>query len=127
MNGANITILLLTLLIVFSTSQVKKQPRIPRCLCPKVQSGGRIPYRDLKSVWHLTPRPHCSKTEVINHDSSDQATFFQSSIVQFCIRLKNGRQLCLDPKEPSVKILVERSIKRTQESKQDVGNTTQSL
>ncbi|XP_010867232.2 C-X-C motif chemokine 19 [Esox lucius] len=108
MNGANITILLLTLLIVFSTSQVKKQPRIPRCLCPKVQSGGRIPYRDLKSVWHLTPRPHCSKTEVI-------------------IRLKNGRQLCLDPKEPSVKILVERSIKRTQESKQDVGNTTQSL
>lgn len=41
-----------------------KQPLVLRCLCPKVQAG-LIPLRDLKSVWHLSPRPHCSKTEVM--------------------------------------------------------------
>ncbi|XP_041740671.2 permeability factor 2 [Coregonus clupeaformis] len=106
MNTASITIILLTLLAIFSTTEGIKQPLVLRCLCPKVQAG-LIPFRDLKSVWHLSPRPHCSKTEVI-------------------VRLKSGRQLCLDPKNRLVKILVERSTRRMQERKhsKEVGSTT---
>ncbi|KAJ8007945.1 hypothetical protein DPEC_G00099450 [Dallia pectoralis] len=110
MTSANVTVVLFTLLIVCSASQAPKQPQVLRCLCPKVSSGGRIPYRDVRSVWHLTPRPHCAKTEVI-------------------IRLKNGRQLCLDPNHDAVKMLVERSIKRVYENKhsKDPGSTTQPM
>ncbi|XP_020360305.1 growth-regulated alpha protein [Oncorhynchus kisutch] len=106
MNTANITIVLLTLLAIFSATEGKRQPRVLRCLCPNVQTG-HIPFRNLKRVLHLPPRPHCSKTEVI-------------------ITLKNGRQLCLDPNDRPVKILVTRSTKRMQESKhsKEVGSTT---
>ncbi|XP_014062542.1 permeability factor 2 [Salmo salar] len=106
MNTASITIILLTFLSIFSSTEGIKQPLVLRCLCPKVQAG-LIPLRDLKSVWHLSPRPHCSKTEVI-------------------VTLKSGGQLCLDPKKRLVKILVERSTKRMQESKRskEVGSVT---
>ncbi|CAB1351504.1 unnamed protein product [Coregonus sp. 'balchen'] len=48
MNTASITIILLTLLAIFSTTEGIKQPLVLRCLCPKVQAG-LIPFRDLKS------------------------------------------------------------------------------
>ncbi|KAL0970142.1 hypothetical protein UPYG_G00237720 [Umbra pygmaea] len=92
----NITMVLLTFLTVFSASEVQKQPQVPRCLCPQVHPG-RIPYKLVKNVLLYSPRPHCSKTEVI-------------------IQLKDGHKICLDPNNHSAKMMLERLSKRIQKS-----------
>ncbi|XP_011824356.1 PREDICTED: interleukin-8 [Cercocebus atys] len=65
-----------------------------RCLCIKTYSKPFHP-KFIKELRVIESGPHCVNTEII-------------------VKLSDGRELCLDPKEPWVQRVVEKFLKRAE-------------